>query len=499
MGLVRGRVGVDGRSLGDAPIPGVRSRSGISSSPATDGDASTRVDSPVKDWATGDDAFNDWADEPYVDDTDTRGESTPVDDTWDEPPADDDSFHVDGEPSETTPTPGDANGDTAADAALPTGDEAVSAPENASDEPVAGERATFGTWVRSVASRAATGRLGVFFNPVARFRELSAKDAGARSAATGERGGDASRADSPVDEQPLVDDNSVDDDDRDVDELNGEGDGLEIGDDGLDADGDDSDALDDDGEGALSDDGDAPDDDGEGALSDDGDAPDDEGASSQPATSRNKGGSGRRSGSLPRAMGAVVALCRRVLGVLLWPLRFVSRFVSRLVARPLSFVVRLLSRVPVVGRVVRLVSSVPRRVRRLLRVLVWAALLCGVLFVFGWRPPFVPVSSGVAGVDLPDSGHLSVSVWRVDDETVNVHVVNDGETVVEDESVEVRASAWVPLSRLPWSLVTRTDGGLCAVDIDVVDVEDAADFVASCPAVGGIGESVVPVGSSFGE
>lgn len=477
MGLVRGRVGVDGRSLGDAPIPGVRSRSGISSSPATDGDASTRVDSPVKDWATGDDAFDDWADGSYDGDTDLWDESTPVDDTLGEPPADDNSFHVDGEPSETAPALGDANGGTAADAASSTGDEAVSAPENASDEPVAGERAQFGTWVRSVASRAAMGRLGVFFNPVARFRELSEKDAGARSAATGERGGDTSRAASPVDEQPLVDDNSVDDDDRDVDELNGEGDGL-------DADGDDSDALDDDGE---------------GALIDDGDAPDDEDASSQPATSRNKGGSVRRSGGVPRAVGAVVALCRRILGVLLWPLRFVSRFVSRLVARPLSFVVRVLSRVPVVGRVFRLVSSVPRRVRRLLRALVWAALLCGVLFVFGWRPPFVPVSSGVAGVDLPDSGHLSVSVWRVDDETVNVHVVNDGETVVEGESVEVRASAWVPLSRLPWSLATRTSGGLCVVDIDVVDVEDAADFVVSCPAVGGLGESVVPVGSSFGE
>lgn len=477
MGLVRGRVGVDGRSLGDAPIPGVRSRSGISSSPATDGDASTRVDSPVKDWATGDDAFDDWADGSYDGGTDLWDESTPVDDTLGEPPADDNSFHVDGEPSETAPALGDANGGTAADAASSTGDEAVSAPENASDEPVAGERAQFGTWVRSVASRAAMGRLGVFFNPVARFRELSEKDAGARSAATGERGGDTSRAASPVDEQPLVDDNSVDDDDRDVDELNGEGDGL-------DADGDDSDALDDDGE---------------GALIDDGDAPDDEDASSQPATSRNKGGSVRRSGGVPRAVGAVVALCRRILGVLLWPLRFVSRFVSRLVARPLSFVVRVLSRVPVVGRVFRLVSSVPRRVRRLLRALVWAALLCGVLFVFGWRPPFVPVSSGVAGVDLPDSGHLSVSVWRVDDETVNVHVVNDGETVVEGESVEVRASAWVPLSRLPWSLVTRTSGGLCVVDIDVVDVEDAADFVVSCPAVGGLGESVVPVGSSFGE
>lgn len=481
MGLVRGRVGVDGRSLGDAPIPGVRSRSGISSSPATDGDASTRVDSPVEDWATGDDAFNDWADESYVDNTDTWGESDHVDDTLGEPPADDDAFHVDGEPSETAPALGDANGGTAADAASSTGDEAVSAPENASDEPVAGERATFGTWVRSVASRAAMGRLGVFFNPVARFRELSAKDAGARSTVSGERGGDASRAASPVDGLTLVDDNSVDDDDRDVDELNGEGDGLDIGDDGLDADGDDSGALDDDGE---------------GALSDGGDASDDEGASSQPATSRNKGGSGRRSGSLPRA---VVALCRRILGVLLWPLRFVSRFVSRLVARPLSFVVRLLSRVPVVGRVFRLVSSVPRRVRRLLRTLVWTALLCGVLLAFGWRPPFVPVSSGVAGVDLPDSGHLSVSVWRVDGETVNVHVVNDGETVVEGESVEVRASAWVPLSRLPWSLVARTDGGSCLVDIDVVDVEDAADFVVSCPVVGGLGESVVPVGSSFGE
>lgn len=480
MGLVRGRVGVDGRSLGDAPIPGVRSRSGDSTLPTDNDSISTRVDDDVVGEPTDvEGAFDDWADGSYDGDADLWDESTPVDDTLGEPPADDNSFHVDGEPSETTPDLGDANGDTAADAALPTGDEAVSAPENASDEPVAGERAPFGTWVRSVASRAAMGRLGVFFNPVARFRELSAKDAGARSAATGERGGDASRADSPVDEQPLVDDNSVDDDDRDVDELNGEGDRLEIGDDGLDADGDDSDALDDDGEGALSDDGDASDDEG--------------------ASSRNKGGSGRRSGGVARVAGAVVALCRRVLGVLLWPLRFVSRFVLRLVARPLSFVVRLLSRVPVVGRVFRLVSSVPRRVRRLLRALVWAALLCGVLFVFGWRPPFVPVSSGVAGVDLPDSGHLSVSVWRVDGETVNVHVVNDGETVVEGESVEVRASAWVPLSRLPWSLVTRTDGGSCLVDIDVVDVEDAADFVVSCPAVGGFVESVVPVGSSFGE
>ena len=485
MGLVRGRVGVDGRSLGDAPIPGVRSRSGDSGSPANSDGVSTRVDNAGVVGLTGaEGAFDDWADGPYDGDTDPWGESAPVDDTLGEPPADDNAFHVDGEPSETTPDLGDVNGDTAADAASSTGDESVSAPENASDEPVAGERATFGTWVRSVASRVATGRLGVFFNPVARFRELSEKDAGARSTVSGERGSDTSRAASPVDEQPLVDDNSVGDDDRDVDELNGEGDGLEIGDDGLDADGDDSDALDDDGE---------------GALSDDGDAPDDEGASSRPAASRNKGGSGRRSGSLPRAVGAVVALCRRILGVLLWPLRFVSRFVSRLVARTLSFVVSLLSRVPVVGRVFRLVSSVPRRVRRLLRALVWATLLCGVLFVFGWRPPFVPVSSGVAGVDLPDSGHLSVSVWRVDDETVNVHVVNDGETVVEGESVEVRASAWVPLSRLPWSLVVRTDGGSCLVDIDVVDVEDAADFVVSCPAVGGLGESVVPVGSSFGE
>jgi hypothetical protein len=207
----------------------------------------------------------------------------------------------------------------------------------------------------------------------------------------------------------------------------------------------------------------------------------------------------RSSGRTGRAVRAFVSLCRRVLGVLLWPLSFVSRFVSRLVARPLSFVVRVLSRVPAASRVVRLVSSVPRRVRSLLRVVAWTVLLCGVLFAFGWRPPFVPASSGVAGVDLPDSGHLSVSAWRVDDETVNVHVVNDGETVVEGESVEVRAWAWVPLSRLPWSLVTRTDGGSCVVDIDSVDVEDAADFIVSCPAVGGFGESVVPVGSSFGE
>ena len=146
MGLVRGRVGVDGRSLGDAPIPGVRSRSGISSSPATDGDASTRVDSPVKDWATGDDAFDDWADGSYDGDTGPWGESDPVDDTLGEPPADDNSFHVDGAPSETTPDLGDASGDTAAAAASSASVEAGSAPENVSDAPVAGERAPIGTW-----------------------------------------------------------------------------------------------------------------------------------------------------------------------------------------------------------------------------------------------------------------------------------------------------------------------------------------------------------------
>lgn len=480
MGLVRGRVGVDGRSLGDAPIPGVRSRSGISSSPATDGDASTRVDNAGVAGPTGaEGAFDDWADGPYDGDTDLWDESTPVDDTWDEPPADDDAFHVDGELSETAPTLGDASGGNADDAALPTGDEAVSAPENASDEPVAGERAPLGTWVRSVFSKAAMGRLGVFFNPVSRFRELSAKDAGGTVAASPVRTPEpSSRA-------------AVRDGDAGADEFDAEGELCPAVEDAAESElppvGDE-----DDGDMAGDTEGDTLDDSNEESA---GEAEDANGGASRAAVKRGSRSSGRGG----RAVRVFVSACRRVLGVVLWPLSFASRFVSRLVARPLSFVVRVLSRVPVVGRVVRLVSSVPRRVRRLLRMVVWAALLCGVLFAFGWRPPFVPVSSGVAGVDLPDSGHLSVSAWRVDDELVNVHVVNDGETVVEGESVEVRASAWVPLSRLPWSLVTRTDGGSCLADIDVVDVEDAADFVVSCPAVGGLGESVVPIGSSFGE
>lgn len=445
MGLVRGRVGVDGRSLGDAPIPGVRSRSGDSGSSANSDGVSTRVDNAGVVGPTGaEGAFDDWADGPYDGDADPWGESAPVDDTWDEPPADDNSFHVDGEPSETAPALGDANGGTAADAASSTSDEAVSAPENASDEPVAGKRGPFGTWVRSAASRAATGRLGVFFNPVARFRELSAKDAGGAAPASPARAPESSsRA-------------AVRDDDAGDSEF---------------------------------------------------DSLDDGGAENADETEDAKGGASRTnvkrgshsSGRAERVVRAFVSLCHRILGVLLWPLSFVSRFVSRLVARPLSFVVRVLSRAPVASRVVRLVSSVPRRVRGLLRVVAWTVLLCGALFACGWRPPFVPVSSGVAVVDLPDSGHLSVSAWRVDDETVNVHVVNDGETVVESESVEVRAWAWVPLSRLPWGLVTRTDGGSCVVDIDSVDVEDAADFIVSCPAVGGFGESVVPVGSSFDE
>ena len=479
MGLIRGRVSVDGRSLGDAPIPGVRSRANAHGAPGSDDIVSTRVDDGIVDETTGaEGVLDDWEDASY-DDAYTRGENVPVEGGWGEPPADGDAFHVEGTPSESAPTRSDTIGDTTADVATSTDDVAESAPENASDEPVAGERASLGTRIRSVVSRAASGRLGVFFNPVARFRELSAKDAGGSAPSSIVRASESSsRA-------------AVRDGDAGDSEFDAEGElyaaARDAAEGGLPLVGDEA-------NGGMA--GDT-----EGGPLDDGDvesADEAEDAKDSESRTASKRGS-RSSGRGGRAIHAFVSLCRRIMGVVLWPLSFVSRFVSRLVARPLSFVVRVLSRVPVASRVVRLVSSVPRRVRSLLRVVAWTVLLCGVLFACGWRPLFVPVSSGVAVVDLPDSGHLSVSAWRVDDETVNVHVVNDGETVVESESVEVRASAWVPLSRLPWSLVTRTDGGSCVVDIDSVDVEDAADFIVSCPAVGGFGESVVPVGSSFDE
>lgn len=479
MGLIRGRVGVDGRSLGDAPIPGVRSRVDVRDAPANNDSVSTCVDDDAVGEPTDvEAALDDWGDASYGD-ADMCGENAPVEDTWDEPPADGDAFHVEEAPSESASTHSDASGDAAADVTPSADDVAGSAPKNASDAPVTGERTSLGTRIRSVVSRAATGRLGVFFNPVARFRELSAKDAGGSAPSSIVR---ASESSSRASER----DGGVGANEFDTE------DGLHPG-------------VDDAAEGELPLVGDEANGgmagDTEGEPLGDGDAESaDEAEDVKDGASRTdvKRGS-RSSGRGGRTVRAFRLLCRRVLGALLWPLSLVSRFVSRLVARPLSFAVRVLSRVPAASRVVRLVSSVPRRVRRLLRAVVWTVLLCGVLFACGWRPPFVPVSSGVAGVDLPDSGHLSVSAWRVDNETVNVHVVNDGETVVESESVKVRASAWVPLSRLPWSLVTRTDGGSCVVDIDSVDVEDTADFVVSCPAVGGFGESVVPVGSSFGE
>ena len=463
MGLVRGRVGVDGRSLGDAPIPGVRSRSDTVVDKPT-ADSLTRVDAPV---SVGEEPTTGSWDEPTFGD-----EEFPVDD-WEEPPYDDARDHdadalAGSEEASGAESPTD-DPETGA-GGIDGGHTGVSAPVDASDAPVTGERASLGTRIRSVVSRAATGRLGVFFNPVARFRELSARDAGGAVSVSPVRASNASS-------RAAARDGDAGDSEFDAEsELYpaardaAEGELLPV----VDIEGD-----------PL----------GDGDVENADEAEDVKGGASRADVKRGSRSSGR-SGRTARAF---VSLCRRIMGVLLWPLSFVSRFVSRLVARPLSFVVRVLSRVPATSRVVRLVSSVPRRVRRLLRVVVWAVLLCGVLFVFGWRPPFVPVSSGVAGVDLPDSGHLSVSVWRVDGETVNVHVVNDGETVVEGESVEVRAWAWVPLSRFPWSLVTRTGGESCWVDIDVVDVEDEADFVVSCPAVGGFGESVVPVGSSFGE
>lgn len=463
MGLVRGRVGVDGRSLGDAPIPGVRSRSDTVVDKPT-ADSLTRVDAPV---SVGEEPTTGSWDEPTFGD-----EEFPVDD-WEEPPYDDARDHdadalAGSEEASGAESPTD-DPETGA-GGIDGGHTGVSAPVDASDAPVTGERASLGTRIRSVVSRAATGRLGVFFNPVARFRELSARDAGGAVSVSPVRASNASS-------RAAARDGDAGDSEFDAEsELypaardSAEGELLLVGD----IEG-----------GPL----------GDGDVENADEAEDVKGGASRADVKRGSRSSGRGG----RTARAFVSLCRRILGVLLWPLSFVSRFVSCLVARPLSFVVRVLSRAPAASRVVRLVSSVPRRVRHLLRVVVWAVLLYGVLFAFGWRPPFVPVSSGVAGVDLPDSGHLSVSAWRVDDETVNVHVVNDGETVVESESVEVRASAWVPLSRLPWSLVTRTDGGSCVVDIDSVDVEDAADFIVSCPAVGGFGESVVPVGSSFGE
>ena len=470
MGLIRGRVGVDGRSLGDAPIPGVRSRSGDSTLPTDNDSVSTRVDDDIVDEPTGvEGALDDWGDASY-DDADVWGENAPVEDAWDEPPADGDAFPIEGAHGDSTPALGGASGDTAAGVTPSADDVAESASENASDEPVAGERASLGTRIRSVVSRAATGRLGVFFNPVARFRELSARDAGGAAPASPVHASKSSSRAAARDDDARDSKFDAESELYPAARDAAEGESLPVGD-------IEGDPL------------------GDGDVENADEAKDVKDGASRADVKRGS----RSSGRTGRAVRAFVSLCRRVLGVALWPLSFVSRFVSRLVARPLSFVVRLLSRVPAASRVVRLVSSVPRRVRRLLRAVVWTVLLCGVLFAFGWRPPFVPVSSGVAGVDLPDSGHLSVSARRVDNETVNVHVVNDGETVVEGESVEVRAWAWVPLSRLPWSLVARTDGGSCVVDIDSVDVEDTADFVVSCPAVGGFGESVVPVGSSFGE
>lgn len=463
MGLIRGRVSVNGESLGDAPIPGVRSRSDtVVDKPTVD--SLTRVGAPV---GAGEEPTTGSWDEPTFGD-----EEFPVDD-WEEPPYDDARDHdadalAGSEETSGAESPTD-DPETGA-GGIDVGHTGVSAPVDASDAPVTGERASLGTRIRSVVSRAATGRLGVFFNPVARFRELSARDAGGAVSVSPVRASNASS-------RAAV---------RDGD----------AGDSEFDAEGELYPAVEDAAEGELLPVGDIEGDPlGDGDVENADEAEDVKGGASRTDVKRGSHSSGRTG----RAVRAFVSLCRRVLGVVLWPLSFVSRFVSRLVARPLSFVVRVLSRVPVASRVVRLVSSVPRRVRSLLRVVAWTVLLCGVLFACGWRPPFVPVSSGVAVVDLPDSGHLSVSAWRVDDETVNVHVVNDGETVVESESVEVRASAWVPLSRLPWSLVTRTDGGSCVVDIDSVDVEDAADFIVSCPAVGGFGESVVPVGSSFDE
>lgn len=121
-----------------------------------------------------------------------------------------------------------------------------------------------------------------------------------------------------------------------------------------------------------------------------------------------------------------------------------------------------------------------RSVRRLLAVLLVAALIILVLFRVGVLHPM-----NSRDMELPDEGRVSVSSDWTDDSTVHVTVVNSGESDFDDDLV-FELSSYSPSLSDPMSLFSLSNAGECVLSGVSVGVDETGEFDMACERPSGL-------------
>ena len=172
---------------------------------------------------------------------------------------------------------------------------------------------------------------------------------------------------------------------------------------------------------------------------------------------RDHGGEARSRKGAPSSRGLLnklkgmpgLAFVSRLLRIVAWPWIQFSRFTSR-------------------------------RVRRLLVVLLVAALIVIVLFRVGVLHPM-----DSRDMELPDEGRVSVSSSWTDDGTVHVTVVNSGESDFDDDLV-FELSSYSPSLSDPMSLFSLSNAGECVLSGVSVGVDETGEFDMACERPSGL-------------
>lgn len=172
---------------------------------------------------------------------------------------------------------------------------------------------------------------------------------------------------------------------------------------------------------------------------------------------RDRGGGARSRKGAPSSRGLLnrlkgvpgLAFVSRLLRIVAWPWIQFSRFTSR-------------------------------RVRRLLAVLLVAALIVLVLFRVGVLHPM-----NSRDMELPDEGRVSVSSDWTDDGTVHVTVVNSGESDFDDDLV-FKLSSYSPSLSDPMSLFSLSNAGECVLSGVSVGVDETGEFDMACERPSGL-------------
>ena len=172
---------------------------------------------------------------------------------------------------------------------------------------------------------------------------------------------------------------------------------------------------------------------------------------------RDRGGEAQSRNGAPSSRGLLnklkgipgLAFVSRLMRIVAWPWLQFSRFTSR-------------------------------RVRRLLAVLLVAALIVIVLFRIGVLHPM-----NSRDMELPDEGRVSVSSSWTDDSTVHVTVVNSGESDFDDDLV-FELSSYSPSLSDPMSLFSLSNAGECVLSGVSVGVDETGEFDMACERPSGL-------------